>query len=94
MAGLLWGCEEAPGLPSLHSMPGSGCSPTYLSAQRSQRPVVPTLCRGGSPERRRGPPWAQVPPKPVLRPCLGVACQPLGSWRNWRGCLLVPHGLH
>lgn len=41
MAGLLWGCEEVPGLPSLHSMPGSGCSPTYLSAQRSQRPWSP-----------------------------------------------------
>lgn len=43
MAGFLWRCEEVPGLPSLHSMPGSGCSPTYQSARCSQRPVVPCL---------------------------------------------------
>lgn len=53
-ARLLWGCEEVSGLPSLHSMPGSGCSPTHQSAQCSHGPMVPSLLSAHSA------PWSLV----------------------------------
>ena len=169
-ARLLWGCEEVPGLPNLHSTPGSGCSPTHQSAQCSHGPVVPGLpsahsapwspsaqcshgpvvpicsaltgpvvpgllsahsapwslvcsaltassgpyfvqrskrLRGGKSAFRshswvqqmkpRVTSWASLAPGPTeasaQAPSRG-GCQPLGSWRNWRGCLPIPHGLH
>ena len=192
-ARLLWGCEEVPGLPNLHTTPGSGCSPTHQSAQCSHGPVVPGLpsahmaplvpicsaltvprgprllsahrpCGPQSAQGSHGPvvpicsvltapcgphllsahsalcslvcsaltassgpyfvqrskrlrggksafrshswvqqmkprvtSWASLAPGPTeasaQAPSRG-GCQPLGSWRNWRGCLPIPHGLH
>ena len=50
----MWGREEVPGLPSPHSTPGSGCSPTHQSAQRSHGPESPSLLSAHSA------PWSRV----------------------------------
>lgn len=41
--------------------------------------------------------WAALGPGPTKASAQAlsrVACRPLRSWRNWRGCLLIPHGPH